>query len=287
MFERFLQSWPLFHDSYLVALLLAAMLPLFGIVLVLRQQVFLSAALGQASTLGLAVGLWLGMGAEHAPGSSHEETLALGLALVAGVATAVLSLRALSARGSHLEARSSWVFLLGGSASVLLLANAPHGMHEVQRLLLSSILGASPADVWIAAVALVLLVVLVLCFKNRVLLWAMDPVTAQVHGSSPLRYDLEVGIALGLMTAFASHAAGSLFAFGVMVLPVLLARELCTSLRAVLWSAPLSSVLLVAVSLFVAYSADLPPGQVAVALMAILLPPARALRWLRLGVHAQ
>lgn len=271
--DDFLEAWSLFHDAWSVALLLAALLPLCGIVLVLRHQLFLSAAVGQAATLGIAIGL---LGFEAVGPGGHADSLSLLFAVLAGCLTAVLAMRALSVHDVQLEARSVCTFLAGGSLSVLLAAKQPHGLEHVKSLTLSSLLGASELDVWLAGGGLLLTLLLLWRCRGRVLLWATDPVTSQVHGSSLWRYDLLVGIWLGACTGFAIHATGLVFAFGVTVLPVLLARLLAHSLRAVLWLAPLLGVAATAVSLVVAHVTDLPPGQVAVGVLSLLMLPAQA-----------
>jgi len=278
--EAFLSAWALFRDALLVAVLLGCLLPLCGIVLLLRQQVFLTAAVGQAATLGIALGISLGMPVGAASGS-HEETATLLLAVAAGAVTTVVAMRALSRGGPQFEATSAWLFLLGSSLSVLLAARLPHGLEEVRRLTLSSLLGASPEDVVIAAAALAATALGVVLLRARILMWATDPVTAQVHGDSPLAFDLAVGGWIGACIGFAIHATGLLFAFGATVLPVLIARELCSSQRAVWICAPLVGGAGTLVALFVAHqeSVDLPPGQTAVALQCALVALARLWRW--------
>jgi ABC-type Mn2+/Zn2+ transport system permease subunit len=58
--QEFLASWSLFGDAYLVGLASALVLGLLGVWVVARDQIFLGAAVSQASTLGVAVALWLG-----------------------------------------------------------------------------------------------------------------------------------------------------------------------------------------------------------------------------------
>lgn len=279
--DDFALAWELFHDAWLTALIVAALMPLCGIVLVLRNQVFLSAAVGQTATLGIAAGLWLGLGATSMPDSSHAETMTLVLAMLAGCVTAVTAMRALTRSGTGLEARSVALFLAGSSLSVLLTAKQPHGLEEVKRLTLSSLLGASELDVGLASAMLLVSLLAALRWRDHILLWAMDPVTAQAHGSSAVRYDIAVGTWIGICTGFAIHATGLLFAFGVTVLPVLVARSLASSLRGVLWLAPLLGVATTAASLLIAHVEDLPPGQVAVGVSVLMLPLAAALRGLR------
>lgn len=281
--QHFLDYWALFHDACLVALFLAALLPLCGIVLVLRQQLFLSAAVGQSATLCIALGLGLGLAPAMAPGHSHDESFRLLLAILGGSLTAIVAMRALSTNGPQVEARSAWMFLAGSSLSVLVSTRDPHGLEEVKALTLSSILGVSPLDSWLAGGLLLVTLLLMWWRRRSVLLWAMDPVTTLVHGSSVLALDLLVGGWIGVATGFAIHATGLMFAFGLSVLPVLVARALATSLRSMLWLAPTLGVLVTAASLVLADQQDLPPGQVAVGGLVLLLPVASALSWLLRG----
>jgi ABC-type Mn2+/Zn2+ transport system permease subunit len=257
-------DWTLFGDAMLVGGVLATVLPCFGVLLVLRQQVFVAAAIGQAATFGFAAALACGLGHAHG-GDAHGRGFVVGAGAAAAIATAIAALRAMSSRQSTLEARSAWVFLFGGSAAMVLLNDVPHGPQAVQRLFLSSLLTVAPHDVGLVAVGALLLVVVAVPLRRRLLLWAIDPWTAAAHGARLWRYDLMVGAVLGAW-------------FGAAVLPVLAARSLAGSLRAVLMLAPLLGGLGLVVAFAVAHRCDLPPGQVftavqgAFALLCRLLP---------------
>ncbi|MCC7062730.1 MAG: metal ABC transporter permease [Planctomycetes bacterium] len=271
--------WLMFGDAILVGLLLATALPLLGVVLVLRHQVFLAAAIGQSANFGIAFAMWAGLAAHAAVGHSHEETMALGMGLAMAVLTAVVAMRALSQRGSSLEASAVWIFLFAGTGAMLLLANAPHGLQEVQRLMLSSLLGASPQDVYLALLLLLGTLLATWRWRRRLLLWAMDPGSAQAYGSSVLRLDLLVGAWLGLGLGFAMHATGLTFTFGCAILPVLFAREVARSLAMVLWLAPLAGFLSFVAGFVLADRWDLPPGQCAVAVQGSLVLLGRLFAW--------
>lgn len=276
-----MQSWELFGDALVTGLLLAAVLPLFGAVLVLRHQVFLAAAIGQSANLGIAVAIWAGLGGHAAVGHVHDESLALLAGLGGAVLTGVLAMRALSARGSALEARAVWTFLFAGSASMLLLADAPHGLQEVQRLMLSSLLGASPQDAWCAGSLLLATAAGLLRWRRLLLLWAMDPATARAHGAPVPWIDAAVGGWLGLGIGFAIHATGLTFTFGVTVLPVLLLREVARSLTALVLAAPLVGCLGYGIGFLGADRFDVPPGQATVAVLGAGVACAHAIGLLR------
>jgi ABC-type Mn2+/Zn2+ transport system permease subunit len=287
MWSDLAQAWALFGDAWLTGLLLALQLPFAGIVLVARQQLFLSAAMGQAATLGIAAVLRVEAASGHAaPSHRHaEEAAAVAAAALGAVATAVAALGS-RGRDDARQADAVWVFLAAGSGAVLLLTHAPHGLAEVHRLVLSSLVGASRADVWIAAGALAAILAGFAVHRERLMLWALDHVTATALGLPVRRYRIACGVAIGLLTGFAIHSAGLLFTFGATVLPVLIARDLARRLVTVCWLAPLVSVALMAVALVASHLADYPPGQMAVGLMALAAAAARAVRRLASGAAA-
>jgi len=55
MISGFLNSWSLFAPSYLAALFAGLLLSFLGVIVVARAQVFIAAAVAQASLLGLAL----------------------------------------------------------------------------------------------------------------------------------------------------------------------------------------------------------------------------------------
>ena len=126
MLTEFIQSWSMFQDSYLVALLSAALLGLTGVLVVVRHEIFLAAAVAQASVLGVAVALHLGWENPAIP--------AVILSILAALAAGGRSQRG----GLSREETAAWVFLVAASLSVLLLSSSPTGMKNVQSVLTST-----------------------------------------------------------------------------------------------------------------------------------------------------
>lgn len=259
-------TWMLFLDVVLTGALLAALLPLLGAVLLLRRELFLAAAVAQTGSLGIAVWIACGLGAG---------TGSLVAGMLAAIAAGVVGMRSRPARGGALQAGAAWLFLLGSGGAMLLLADAPHGMQTIEQLQLSSLLGATRGDVVLAGTGLSV-VLLALAWKGRtLLLWAMDPATATVHGHPVPLLDVAVGAVVGAALGFSIHATGLLFTFGATVLPVLAARELVATLRGVLILAPLLGCAAFVVAWWWADRADLPPGQCAVVLLSGVVALAR------------
>ena len=279
MIEAFAESWGLFGDTYLAGWAVAALLSLVGVWVVARDQIFLGAAVSQASTLGIAIAIWLqGVTVIHA---FEADAVTFLFAVVASFLTALVSTRPSRPGRESAEAITGWIFLAGSTIPVLLLANDPHGLEEVHRILFSSILGASREDVWLFGILLAVSVGGVAWLRDSIVLYAMDP---EMAGAVGLRLPVwRVGMAawLGVAVGLSIHSAGMIYTFGCLVLPAMAARKLCREVRPMFVVAPTIGLSTAALSFFMAHSIDMPPAQVAVALQCAVLALAWSWSWLR------
>jgi ABC-type Mn2+/Zn2+ transport system permease subunit len=266
--KAFLESWPLFGDAWLSGALLALSLALAGVVVVARDQVFVGAAVAQASTLGISVGLLAGLEVPGplaaAEGGSGLSWMAVGFGVAASL---LLGLRRPPGRETR-ESLTGWVFLVASGLSILLLTESPQGLKEVQRVLTSSLIGAGPEDVlWLLGLA-AFGVGFVLWGGPRLVLLAVDPPMAEAVGLRTRVWSAVTSLWIGVVLGLSIRVAGTLFAFGCLVLPVMAARNVCRrSLPLFLWS-PVVAVAVTGVAFVLAHGWDHPPAQEAVALLA-------------------
>jgi ABC-type Mn2+/Zn2+ transport system permease subunit len=278
MIREFLASWDLFANTYMAGWLIAVLAAMVGVMVVARDQIFIGAAVAQASTFGIALAMlaagWIGHGID-------EHQLAPVMAVVFAVGAAVLTARpGQIGRESH-EAVTGWVFLAASSGAILLVAHAPHGLDEVQRLLASSIIGASGTDVAVFA-ALALCTASAIARSHRTLrLLVMDEQTAAVLGVHVRLWNLGIATWLGLTLGLSLRASGMLYAFGCLVLPALAAKSLCRSVAPMFVVAPVVSLASGVAAFVLANHYDLPPAQTAVALLAGCVLAAWSFRRLR------
>jgi zinc/manganese transport system permease protein len=266
--ESFLASWPLFHDVYIAGVLIALLLSLVGVAVVVRDQIFLGAAVSQASMLGIAAGIWAGAAVAGTPWewieSDTTHSVLGGVFAVAG--SLAVSLAATGVRESR-EALTGWLFLAGASLSVLVVATSPHGMAEVSRLLSSSIIGANAVDIAIVSLMLAATVAVLALRLRPLLLLLTDAETAQACGIAVARWDRLLAVWLGLAVAWSIHVAGMVFTFGLLVLPALVAKGVVREMRSLVFVAPAVATVAAASAFVLANEWDLPPGQVAVAIL--------------------
>lgn len=274
MISAFLNSWPLFQEAYLAALSCGVLLGVLGVWVVARDELFLAAAVAQASVLGLALALTFEWPSSEIP--------AIGLS----VAVAWAAGKRVSRGGLGRDEVTAWAFLLGSSLAVLVLARSPLGMKNVQSVLSSSILGASPFEAGMFGLFAAGALAMVRIQRERFVLILLDPVMASAVGLSVGTWSMAISTTLGLASGMAIRSTGLLFTFGCLVLPALVAKNLCREVRPMFWVAPLVASSAVIIGLVLAHHFDFPPGQLVVAVLAALLVAAWVWRELRTRMEA-
>lgn len=281
MIHEFIASWALFHNTYIVGWLISLLLALVGVLVVARDQIFLGAAVSQASTLGIALALSLGSwAATHAWGWLHADAFLSLMAVVFSILAALLTARGGAGQESH-EAVTGWVFLVSASGSILIVSHSPHGLDEIHRLLSSSIIGATGVDVWTFGALAGATALMLAATYRRLLLFALDPAMAAAVGMRITPWATITSAWLGLGVGLSIRSAGMLYTFGCLVLPALIAKNICREVRPMFAVAPIVAIGTAAVGFVLANHYDDPPAQMTVALLCLLLVAAWLVRRLR------
>jgi ABC-type Mn2+/Zn2+ transport system permease subunit len=268
--EEFIGSWDLFANTYLSGWLIAVALALLGCIVVARNQAFLGAAVAQSSAGGVAIAIWLStvfniqsLAADEGDQAHPGHTVA---AIIAAVFAAIAGL----SRGRGGDAATTWLFLMGSCVPMLLLAHQPHGLEEVNRLFASTLIGATDFDVGLfAAMAMIILAGLAI-YRRRVCLVVLDPIFASALGISVRGWSAGLAVALGVALGLSIASAGTLFSFGCLVLPALIVRSRCRTLYGMFIAAPIIAFVCCVFAFIWANAHDLPPGQMAVALLGLV-----------------
>jgi len=240
-----------------------------GVIVVARGNVFVAAAVAQASMLGVALSLFFRIGQPVVS------------AVFCSVGASLLVARKHQVGGgSTSEEMTGWIFLASGSLSVLLLARMPYGLKEIQSLFSSSIIGAGSSDIVVFGVLLLLFVVFLAVRMRRLTLYLSDPVMAAAVGANIFVWSIAIATALGLATGLSIRSSGMLFTFGCLILPAQMAKIICRDIPGMFMAAPLMALVCVMFGLMFGNSYDLPPAQTVVALMSFLLLAAWLLKWL-------
>jgi len=282
MIQTFLDSWALFHQSYLAGWLISFLLSLVGVLVVARDQIFIGAAVSQASTFGIALMMWA-TAILHLDHFSwfRPDLLFSGMAVIFSIVAAfVTGGGGEMGRESH-EAITGWVFLVSASLSILIVSHSPHGLEEIHRLLSSSIIGATLVDVWVFGLLTVFTTFFLLLFRQKILLFALDRPMAVAIGMSLKSWNAVISVGLGLAVGLSIRTSGMLFTFGCLVLPALIAKNLCRKVRSMFIVSPAVGVGTAILGFSLANHYDYPPGQLTVALYCLGLVVAWTVRGFR------
>ncbi len=250
-------GWPQFGASYIAAWALGAALPLAGIPVVAREQALLGVGLVQVGACGVALAL-----AWAWPFPAAWAFLAIG-------AATLLAQR--PPPRERPEAVAAWMILAGSAFTVLALARHPQGAEQMAQLQASSVLGAT----WTQAAVAIGLAVATLCAVavagRRLLLAAWEPATARTQGTAPTLLTISAAMGLALLLAASLKVTGALFTTALLVLPVLISRRLLHRLAPLPWLAVLLAEGAITAGFALSWSWDLPPAQVAVAILGLML----------------
>lgn len=277
--SEFIDSWSLFARPYLLTVFAAMALSILGVITAARRQVFMAAAVAQASTFGYAVfALFVGAAATQSTGSLVRDAVVVGSAVAASLLTMLGDGR--QTQGSRIDGdeRTAWVFIAAGAGAILVLAQAPAGMEQFRRMQASSVIGATTLDVAVFVLLLVLMSGVLIWGGRSIVLLLSDPVMAAAIGMRVRAWDLALAVFSGACVGLGVRSTGMLFTFGCLALPVMIAKQACGEVRSMFWVSPLIAAVAALLGLWLAYIADLPPGQVVVALLCVVLVFAVAAR---------
>ncbi len=277
---NFLVSWNLFAKPYTLTILAATVLAILGVIMSARRQMFMAAAVAQASTFGFAVfAVFAGTAATQLEGGLRD-VVVIGSAVAAALLTMFGDGR--QTQGSRLDGheRTAWVFIVAGAGAILVLAHAPAGMEQFRRMQASSVIGATTLDVALFAAILVILVGILIRFGRSLVLLLADPVMASAIGMRVTNWNIAIAVFSGMCVGLGVRSTGMLFAFGCLALPVMIAKQFCGEVRSLFWASPVIAGLFAFAGLWLSYVWDLPPGQLVVALLSVLLVFAAVARYI-------
>jgi ABC-type Mn2+/Zn2+ transport system permease subunit len=116
---------------------------------------------------------------------------------------------------------------------------------------------------------------------RKILLFTLDPSMAVAVGMKINHWNLTTAAWLGLAIGLSIRASGMLYTFGCLVLPALVAKNLCRQVRAMFFISPIVAVGTGVIAFLLANHFDYPPGQLTVALLCLVLIIAWVLRRFR------
>ncbi|MBI4582867.1 MAG: metal ABC transporter permease [Planctomycetes bacterium] len=282
MIGEFLSSWSLFYNSYLATWLIGILLALLGVPVVAKDQIFFGAAVSQASTFGVALGIGLAelSSAEFFQWFGSEQALAI-LAVSFSILSALFASRHSRKGQESQESVTGWIFLIASSLTILVVSHCTHDQEHIHRLFSISPIGATLTDVVVFSVFTLATVALLIPLNKRILLLVLDEEMATAVGINAGFWSMVIFGWIGLALGLSIHTSGMLYTFGCLVLPAMIAKNLCREVRPMFFAAPAAALVIGIISSILSYHYDHPPAHTAVALQSAVLAAAWLWRWIR------
>ena len=264
----FIESWDFFKEAALSGLFAGALLGGLGCYILLGRMVFMSAALSQVSSAGVAASLWMiALLGIHAHGT-----------LVPAIFSTVLSLIVFGAIARPLHASKTpdallaAVYLAGASATVLICTQIVHEIQDVQQLLTGNAVLVEHQD-FIALLIMSPVILGFFMYAHRAFEAAMfwnD--TARVARIPVHTIRLIIQCILVIVIAATTRMMGALPVFALSCLPALAARPATTFRRMILYAMLIGAVCGFG-GYYLAFAAEFPvgPSQTGVAVGCVCL----------------
>jgi len=237
--------------SLLAGLLVAVLCAVAGTFVVLRGLAFIGDALAHGVLPGVAGALLLGV-----PGI-------LGAAV--GSAVMIIGVTFVTNRSGLSSDTAIGLLFVGMLAlGVIIVSRSDSFNGDIVRILFGEILGIRTANIWLLAVATLVIVAGVALFYRPFLLLSFDPEQADVSGFSSRRYHAIMLAMVAATVVVSFQAVGTLLVFGMLIAPAgagaLLARRVGAMIA---WAIGIGSVS-VYIGLLLSYHYDFSAGATVV-----------------------
>ncbi len=238
---------PMFFLPFATGLLVAAVLPVLGMYLRLREEWLAALAFAQLAAAGSLGAVILGL------------PILVGGLGVSGVAAAAKAWLARSGNNGYA------ILMVGGwGAGILMLANAPMADHVGHALFDGQLYFTGRSQLWSMAAFAVVAAMLMRSLSRKLLLERMFPDFFRASGLSATRFHLLFDLLVAGGLALATASIGVMAAFALVFIPTMIAYRWGRSWRHSMVIATLVSIVAYVVAFEIALVEDQPFGPVLV-----------------------
>lgn len=245
--------------AFLVGILLAIIIPLIGVIVVLKRLSMIGDALSHTSLAGVALGLLLGINP------------IVGAVVVCVIAA--FSIEAIRRRlPKYAEISISIIMSVGiGLASVL--SGFLEDGAAFNSFLFGSIVAITKTEVWlVVAVSVIVVVTFVLLYKELMFI-TFDEQGARLAGLPVSQINFAITLLTAITVSVAARSIGALIVSSLMVIPVACAMQVSNSYRKTVVYSVLFAVAFTVAGLYLSYYLNLKPGGTIVLVGVIVLIP--------------
>jgi zinc/manganese transport system permease protein len=245
-------------QAFIISLVTGLFLSYLGIHVVGRGIVFVDLSLGQISSLGGAVTVFLGYGLT---------TIPLVFTLLGAL---LISLIDIHDKRLKLEAIIGIIYAFTSAATVMLISKTPHGDTDIQEVLFGNILSVNKEAITITFIVFGALLLMHVIFRKKFFELTQSFQTGQVKINVFNIWNSLFYISIGLSIVFAVKISGVIPVFSYLIIPSVCALMLALSNKLVVIIAMVISFLGSFIGLNVSFHFDFPAGSSIVAVLGVI-----------------
>lgn len=264
----FWEALPILQSGVIASVMVALVAGYLGIYVILKRIVFVSAALSQISSLGIAfffLGSSLLGGSIAAAGSLHSEeggliSGPLLSSLLFGCVTAAVLAVQVGEKKLTRESILGIGYALPAGLVFLILDKLAAETHDIENILFGNVIFVPQRHLWLLTATLVVVFTIHLLLYKRFVYVSFDPETAQASGSNVVLLNQLLFITLAFTISVSIAAIGALPVFSFLVIPSASALMLTDRLRTAFFLSMLFGVLSAAIGFYLSFVYSLPTG---------------------------
>ncbi len=242
---------PMFRWPLLTGVIFAALLPVLGMYLRLREEWLAALAFAQVAAAGSLGGAILGVPPQA------------GALACACTAAAFKGWLAKTGNNGY-----ALLMITGWAAAILMLANVPIAEHLGHALFDGQLYFTGVTHLVFGAAFLVVVAAVLPWLSRKLLLERMFPDFFRASGLSAWKFHLIFDLLVAAGLALATASIGVMGAFGLVFVPSMIAYRVGPNWRGALWAATGISLLAYAAAFVLAFTVDQPFGPVLVLVLA-------------------
>lgn len=245
--------------AFIVGILLAVIIPLIGVIVVLKRLSMIGDALSHTSLAGVALGLILGINPV--------------VGAVVTCTVAAFSIEFIRKKiPKYAEISISIIMSVGiGLASVL--SGFVKSATDFNSFLFGSIVAITDGELYLVIGISVLVIFAFLVFYKEFMYISFDEKSARLAGVPVRRMNFLITILTAVTVSVASRSVGALIVSSLMVIPVACAMQLAKSYRQTVIYSVIFAVLFTVIGLTLSYYLSLKPGGTIVLTGVVILIP--------------
>ncbi|MBR1865355.1 MAG: metal ABC transporter permease [Lachnospiraceae bacterium] len=245
--------------AFLVGILLAIIIPLIGVIVVLKRLSMIGDALSHTSLAGVALGLILGI---------HPIVGAVIVCILA--AFSIEGIR--KALPRYAEISISIIMSVGIGLASILSGYVEDGA-AFNSFLFGSIVAITDTEVILALIVTVIVVAAFILLYKELMFITFDEQGAILAGVPVKRINFVITLLTAITVSVAARSVGALIVSSLMVIPVTCAMQVANSYKKTVLYSVLFGLLFTIVGLFLSYYLNLKPGGTIVLTGVVILIP--------------